>query len=391
MLLAACLMPGPPGDAAQLYGSCIQADSLANTPIGKSGLAVSCRFRARPGGALQAVRPYLIWSFTRRGYHAGTGGILRVELQADDGTPAHRPSGQVLATAAQRMTLRPTSDRFFPQLFFDRAPLLKAGTLYHVVFTNTDPDPEANFVSVNALFNRAAGTPQQPGLADEDWAMLFRSRARPAWVVRRTPGQDESFTPILEVDYAGGLSQGMGYIEFWMGAPKPIAGPAAVRERFTVTGPGRRVASVAVRVRRLAGGAPLVATLEGGNGQVLATAKAEGPDLAPSPSGSLGGCGWVTFDLPGRPTLAPGRTYQLVFSCPGPGRFEAFPMRKGTDKGFSDATLFGDGHAEFTAGQGWAGWEQWGKRGLTNADLQFYFTCVPDPPMPDPSLAKRGK
>ena len=261
MLLAACLMPGPPGDAAQLYGSCIQADSLANTPIGKSGLAVSCRFRARPGGALQAVRPYLIWSFT----------------------------------------------------------------------------------------------------------------------------------PILEVDYAGGLSQGMGYIEFWMGAPKPIAGPAAVRERFTVTGPGRRVASVAVRVRRLAGGAPLVATLEGGNGQVLATAKAEGPDLAPSPSGSLGGCGWVTFDLPGRPTLAPGRTYQLVFSCPGPGRFEAFPMRKGTDKGFSDATLFGDGHAEFTAGQGWAGWEQWGKRGLTNADLQFYFTCVPDPPMPDPSLAKRGK
>jgi len=374
-----CLFLGPLGATAQgaFYGPCIQADALANTPIGKAGLAVSCRFRARPGGALRAVRPYLIWSFARKGYHAGTGGTLKVELQADDGTPAHLPSGQVLATAGQRMTLMPTSDRFFPQLTFDRAPLLKAGSLYHVVFTNTDADPEANFVSVNALFNRSAGTPQQPGLADEDWAMLFRSRAKPAWVVRRTPGEDESFTPILELDYANGQSQGMGYIEFWMGAPKPIAGPAAVRERFTVTGAPRTVVSLSVRVRRLEGRAALVATLEGGDGKVLATAKAEGQNLAPSPSASLGGCGWVTFSLPGRPVLAPGRTYQVVFSCPGPGRFEAFPMRKGTDKGFSEATLFADGHAEFTDGRGWAGWEQWGKRGLTNADLQFYFTCAP--------------
>ena len=395
-IILAALLLNTLGACAQgvFYGSCIQADALANTPIGKAGLAVSYRFRAKPGGPLQAIRPYLIWSFKKQGYHAGTGGMLKVELQADDGSAAHLPSGKALATVVQRMAIVPTSDRFFPQLYFDRAPILEAGKLYHVVFTNTDPDPDGNFVSVNALFNRAAGAPQQPGLPDTDWAMLFRSKAKPAWVPRCTPGEHESFTPILEVDYANGQSQGMGYIEFWMGAPKPIAGAASVRELFTVTGPARRVTSVAVRVRLLEGGAPLQVRLEGGDGQVLATGKGDGLPPA-SPTSSLGGCGWVTCALPGDAQLSPGKTYRLVLTCPGSGKYEAFPMRKGTDKGFSDATLFGDGHAEYNDGHGWAGWEQWGKRGLTNADLQFYFVCAPIQapeanrkparrPMPDP-------
>jgi hypothetical protein len=378
-MLALCLALNPLGAGAQgvLYGSCRQADSLANTPIGKGGVQVSCRFRANPGGVFQAIRPYLIWSFAKKGYHAGSGGTLKVELQSDDGSAAHLPTGPVLATNVQRMSLVPTSDRFFPQMFFDKAPVLKAGELYHLVISNTDPDPEGNFVSVNALFNKEGATPQQPGLADTDWAMLFRSKAKPAWVVRRTPGTAESFTPILEVDYANGRSQGMGYVEFWMGAPKAISGRAAVREIFTVTGPPRKVASVSVRVRRLSGTAPLAAALEQGDGKVVEVGKGDGTSLTPCASGSLGGCGWMTFALPGQPTLAPGKTYHLVLTCPGPGAYEAFPMRKGTDKGFSDATLFGDGHAEFDDGHGWAGWEQWGKKGLTNADLQIYFTCVP--------------
>jgi hypothetical protein len=359
-----------------LYGSCIQADSLANTPIGKGGIQVSYRFRARPGGVFQAIRPYLIWSFKKQGYHAGTGGTLKVELQSDDDAPAHLPSGRVLATNVRRMSIVPTNDGFFPQMFFDKAPVLKAGALYHLVFSNTDPDPEGNFVSVNALFNKSAGSPQQPGRDDTDWGMLFRTKAKPAWVIRRTPGSDESFTPILEVEYAGGRSQGMGYIEFWMGAPKGIQGSAAVRERFTVTGPVRRVASVSVRVRRLSGAAPLAVTLEEADGKVVDVGKGDGRLLPESASGSLGGCAWATFNLPSRPALSPGKTYHLILTCAGAARYEAFPMRKGSDKGFSDATLFGDGHAEFNDGHGWAGWDQWGKKGLTNADLQFYFTCI---------------
>jgi hypothetical protein len=357
------------------YGPCIQADALANTPIGRSGLEASYRFRAQYSGALQSIRPYLIWSFKKKGYHAGSGGTLRVELQADDGSPDHRPAGQVLATCGQRMALMPASDRFYPQLFFDRPPVLKAGTLYHLVFRNTDPDPEGNFVSVNALFNKQAGAPHQPGRNDLDWAMLFRSKDKPAWVERNTPGEHESFTPILELYYQDGPSQGMGYIEFWIGAPAAIAGPARVRETFTVSGPARPVVALTVRVRHLAGGAPLVATLEQADGKVLATGRGDGRVLPVTASGSLPGGEWATFSLPGAPVLASGRTYNLVLSCPAGGRYEAFPMRKGTDKGFSDATLFADGHAECDSGSGWTGWTQWGQSGLTNSDLQFYFTC----------------
>jgi len=374
MMVSMCaLLPLAARAQGVCYGPAIQADSLANTPVGKGGLEVSYRFKANPGGQLQAVRPFLIWSFKKKGYHGGTGGTLRVELQADDGSAAHLPSGQVLASNVQRMSILPTSDRFYPQLFFDKAVALKAGALYHLVFRNLDPDPEGNFLSVNALFNKNGCAPQQPRLAEGDWAMLFRTRAKPAWVPRRTPGTDESFTPILEVDYANGASQGMGYMEFWMGAAKPIAGPAGVREVFTVTGASRKVVALALRVRRLTGTGPLGFTLEQADGKVLATGQGEASQVPPSPPASLGGCAWMRFPLPTQPTLAVGRAYHLEFRAPA-GSYEAFPMRKGTDKGFSDATLFGDGHAEFNNGGGWAGWEQWGKKGLVNADLQFYFT-----------------
>jgi len=377
MTLLILLAPAGLGAPAGLYGPCIGADSLANTPIGKGGIQVSCRFRADPGGVFQGARPYLIWSFKRPGYHAGTGGTLKVQLQEDDGTPEHRPSGQVLATSVRRLALVATSDRFYPRLVFDRAPVLRRGRLYHLVFSNTDPDPEHQFVSINALFLKSGSAPLQPGQADTDWAMLMRSRTSPEWAVRRTPGTREGFTPILEIDYAGGRSQGMGYVEFWMGAPRPVSGPARVREVFTVTGPPRQAASVSVRVRRLGGGAPLTLGLEQEDGKVLARGATQGPPPDCTPSGALGGCGWATLTFPGPVPLVPGRTYHLVLSAPAQARFEAFPMRKGTDKGFSAATLFTDGHAEFSAAGPWAGWEQWGQRGLTNADLQFFFRLEP--------------
>ncbi len=374
MAALACLLPL--GAQGAFYGPALRGDSLANTPIGKGGIQVSCRFRADPGGVFQGARPYLIWSFRRMGYHSGTGGTLKVELQTDDGTALHRPSGQVLATNVQRLALVASSDRFYPRLAFDRAPALQPGALYHLVFSNTDPNPEGNFVSLNALFLKSCSSPLQPRLPDADWAMLVRSRTSPEWAIRRTAGTQEGFTPILEIDYAGGKSQGMGYMEFWMGAPKPISGPRRVREVFTVAGPGRRAGSVSVRVRRLAGGAPLGLRLEQEDGKLLAEGSAQGSLPACTASGSLGGSDWVTFSFPSPQLLATGKTYHLVLSAPLRTRYEAFPMRKGSDKGFSDATLFPDGHAEYSDGGGWAGWEQWGKRGLTNADLQFFFRLI---------------
>ncbi|BDU71231.1 hypothetical protein [Mesoterricola silvestris] len=359
---------------ARFYGPCTQGDSLANTPIGPSGNEVSYRFRAGPGGPLRGVRPFLIWSFRKAGYHGGTGGTLRIEIQSDDGSPAHLPSGQVLASNRQTLNLVATSDQFYPLITFDRTPVLQPGTLYHAVFSNIDPRRAANFVSLNAIFSRVADTPLQPSRSDEDWAMLFRNTAHPRWELRRSPGTREGFTPILEIYYDGGRSQGVGYVEFWMGAPRPIAGPDAVGEVFTVAGTSRKVEAVDLRVRRLGGKGPLAVRLETAEGKPVAEASCLESAPAPSASCSLGGCGWVEAAFPRPPpTLEAGRTYRLVLAAHGDGRFEAFPMRKGLDKGFTAAAVFPDGHAVFKDAGGWKGWTQWGQSNREDSDLQFYF------------------
>lgn len=373
LLLAAVLR------AAGFYGPCVQADSLANTTLGPQGNQVSCRFRADPGGTLLALRPFLIWSFRKAGYHGGTGGILRVEIQEDDGSPAHLPSGRVLATSVQRLYLVPASDQFYPRITFDRQPVLRRGTLYHAVFSNTHPRGDVNFLSLNALFSRVADRPVQPGRRDEDWALLIRNRIRPAWTERRTPGSAEAFTPILEVDCDRG-AQGLGYVEVWMGAPRPIGGPCRVGEAFTCPGPARSAAAVAVRVRSLRGSGGLDLRLETPAGKLLAQARDGGAGLAPTPGGSLGGCGWVRAVFPKPVRLEAGAAYRLVLAAPEAGAFEAFPLRKGADKGFASSTQFPEGHAEFNAGSGWNGWEQWGKANRLDSDLQFYFVLVDSDP-----------
>jgi hypothetical protein len=354
-----------------VYGPALQGDSLANTSLNHPGMEVACRFRAA-GGELAGIRPFLIWSYARKGYHAGTGGALRLEIQEDDGTTDHHPSGRVLATGSRELALSRSAQGFYPLLGFDRRPVLKAGAFYHVVIANTDPDPAANFLSINAIFTKEATGRVQPLLADEDWAMLWRLSGKAPWERRRTRNTREAFTPILEIDYGDGRSQGVGYVEFWMGAPRPIEGPARVREAFTVTGPDRVVASAAVRVRRISGQGALSLRLARGDGGTLAEAKAPAGDIPATASGSLGGSAWVTAPFPASVRLKAGARYALVLTAPAGTRYEAFPMRKGTDKGFSESTLFSDGHAEFDPGDGWRGWEQWGVPNRFDSDLQFY-------------------
>jgi hypothetical protein len=70
--------------------------------------------------------------------------------------------------------------------------------------------------------------------------------------------------------------------------------------------------------------------------------------------------------------LQGGRAYRLALASRD-GHFEAFPLRKGLDKGFTAASVFENGHAEFNSGPGWTGWEQWGQKDRKDSDLQFFF------------------
>ena len=54
--------------------------------------------------------------------------------------------------------------------------------------------------------------------------------------------------------------------------------------------------------------------------------------------------------------------------------YSVFVIRKGVAYGFGSATMFADGHAQYTSnGSTWAAFTQDGGGALDQGDLQFYF------------------
>jgi hypothetical protein len=342
------------------YGSGFSADSLANTQVGGPNLnTVSYRFQSKHAAALEAIRVFFIWSKNELGYAAGLGGTVEVQLKADDNSPAHLPTGPALATLTYSNII--ATGNYYPSLAFSNPAVLQGGALYHLVFTNIDPNPASNFVSLDAIYTDGQTAPMQGCVADADWAVLLKGGSG-AWAVR------DGFAPTLDLAFADGGHQGNGYIEIWSTAPRTISGAAAVRETFTVSGPSRTFSKVALRLKRLAGTAPLNVALETAGGTVIEQGSipaAEFLETAPN---------WVTLAFPKSQTLASRVGYNLVLTCAAGTTYSIYPMRKGADKGFSDDTYFPDGYAEFTeTGSSWAGWTQWGTPDLTDSDLQFMF------------------
>jgi len=343
-----------------MYGSAIGADGLANTQIGGTScgcpnLLSSFRFRATASASLTSIRLYLITD--REGYSSGTGGSVEVALEPDDGSSAHRPSGTTLASAG--VPLEP-----FPRVPFTDAPRLAAGTLYHLVFRNVDPEPTVNFVSLNSLFTNPPPTPRQPAFSDTDWAQLMDYGT--GWTLR------PEYTPILQLDYGDGSTAGVGYMESWVAAAKVISGDRRVRETFTVAGGSLGVATAGVRLGRVAGSGPLSLTLEDAAGSVLGQAFAAASSIPKIAADAESGAGWtrVTFDQP--VVLRDGARYSLVLSSDPSTEYRIHGIRKGSSVGFSPRTFFAEGDAEVSAGSGWVAFDPGWRGPLAEADLQFY-------------------
>jgi hypothetical protein len=370
---------GERGERVELRGpesrnSTVAADSLANTRIGGPyGTVLAFRFRSAWTGVVRGVRFYAVRnSDGRTGYSGGNGGTLRIAIAPDSRGRRHVPArGRTLATA----TLDPPSRDAWPLVRFRKPARVVAGRFYHVVFTNLDPDPQRNYVSVNALvsYGRSARTPRVAG----GLAVLLSDspdggRTPGGWHPRAQESGDR-YEPILEV--AGGRAGqhlGVGYMEVWVNNPKPIGGAQKVRQlispaaRTAITGAWLRVR------RRDDAGAPLVLRIERAGGGVLASA--EVPERA-VPSADPG---WVHVRFARRVPLDGAEQLALTATSAAPSGYEAFAIRKGTEFGFHPRTVFDGGYAQFTQGGRWVGWDQWGGRNLTNGDLQFALDTVQD-------------
>lgn len=382
--------PAPsPGAAPGFYGSGLGTDGLYNIPLGGNWVAaapykvkVSWRFRAQHTGLLKSVRPYLMYvdgPGDPGNYSSGDGGTVLVQIQTDDGTANHYPSGTALA---EFLYTTPKAGGIAPRLTFP-TPLsqLLAGVLYHIVFTNTDADPLNNFVSLNHLWLdvQTPTVPRQPTVSDTDLHTLVQANGE-IW-------DDTTFTndtPVFELAYADGFAQGFGYIEVWAEVPggplPPISGINQTRETFTVSGPSLTVSAISLRAARVSGSDPLTIQLEEGNSTLIE----EGAIPASLfPSGPLGPEGtfpsvWVTYTFTTPRTLFSGRSYNLVQSVPATSVYKVFPMRKAAEYGFAPATYFADGRAQQNSGTGWEDWSpaSWGTN-RPDGDLQFYFTLAP--------------
>ena len=364
-------------DSSGCYGAGIGSDGLANTVVGGPyGNVVSYRFRAQHSGSLQQIHIYLIPNHA--GYSAGTGGQLQVTVNSDDGTSAHNPSSTVLASYLLANPLAATPNINFPVFVFSTPPSLVQGQLYHIVFTNVDPNPTANYISVDALYYANPTTPSQPTISDIDFAELLGG-PNGSWAPRK------GYTPILELDYQDGFSELNGYMEVWIGAPQNISGSSAVRETITVSSAQENVASVSIRVARVSGSDPLIITLENGDGTMIEQGQISADQLP-----SANSDGWVTYSFSSAHTLIGGLTYHLQLTSAASSTYQEFPIRKGLAYGFRNTTYFPDGYAQFYQSGSWVGWTQWGVSNRTDSDLQFYFGLATSNPAPTISNVGNG-
>jgi hypothetical protein len=346
-------------NGAQAYGPAINADTLANTQVGGTdcscpapGTRVSYRFRAT-SDTLMSIR---IFIQDGAGYGAGTGGVFQIELQADDGSSVHAPTGASIATV-QLSPGNPVREHF-PLIAFAPAVRLTPGVLYHVVFSNADRFSAANFQSLNALHTSHPGSLTQPRYLDLDWAQLIN--VGKGWSAR------SGYAPVLQLSYGNGAIDGVGYMEVWVNNPKLVTAQSAIRETILVSGGDKRVESLWTRVRHTGGAGGLQAILERVDSTIVDQSLASA-DRIP------GTYTWVQFEFPKHPVLVSGSTYRLVLAATESAQFESFPIRRGLSYGFRPASVFADGYAEFQDGTDWRVWASPSGGGRKEGDLQFYF------------------
>lgn len=335
--------PPPSSNASSHYGVGINADELANLRIGVDGSKVSLRFRAATSSTLNAVRLYVK---TGSGYSGGTGGSWNIRLETDDGTSNHYPSGDALAT-----TSKTSLSGGFPLISFSSPASLSEGEIYHLVISNGDPNPTVNFVSINNLVTFSMPNPLQPTMADSDWMTLMYNGG---WTNNKK-------TPVLELDYGHGGSQGIAYVDAWASTRASISGSNTIRETFTVSGGDRSVESVRFRLARASGSSPLKVRLEEADGTLIEEGTVPASNIGSSDT-------WATYAFSGVRTLASGQSYNLVLSTASDTKYTAEAIQKGKNYGFASTTYFNDGYAQVNSGSGWSG-----VRSRTDADFQFFF------------------
>jgi hypothetical protein len=343
------------GPVAGTYGTAIQYDTLGNLRVGIDGNPIAMRFRAAQTSTLVSVR---VMEVTQPGYGGGTYGTTHIALKADDGT-AHMPTGAELATCPNYTPVEGNGMLHT----FSTPYAVTAGTLYHIVFTNTDGSPTVNYASLDSIRLGVDLTPRQPGYSDVDVAYVYESGG--SWYTF------PHHTPVFDCVYGNGVHYGIAYIDSAIGANAGVVNGTnyMMRQSFTVSGGNRTVTGVYARAGKDAGGTdPLILRLETAAGAEIESVSipaATYPTYGVSETMGYGGASFASSHV-----LTNGQAYNLRLSTAAGTTYRMRLIRSGEDYGYGAATYFSDGYAwKTTNGTDWTG----AGSAPTEDHLQFYF------------------
>lgn len=200
-------------------------NGLSNLEIGGLNLRQPAyRWRCGRSGVLTTFSWFCKADGASGAYSKGTGGTIKLDILADDGTALHRPTGASLATAS----VAPGVASAVQTMTWGTPLSVTAGTLYHYVFTNTDGSPTTNYVSEDS-FDQVVSNPRQRGASDTDLAMMMNDNSA-GWAI------NTGHTPCcFDVGYQDGYHDGVGFFDALSGSGLRDIGGAnnAVRLNFT--------------------------------------------------------------------------------------------------------------------------------------------------------------
>jgi len=351
--------PEPSYDTGDRLGQTIEGAGSANFAWLKyPGRKLGIAFKAPKSGSLRQIT--LQWK-SSGGYGAGNYGTYNFELQTNGAR--NYPSGSAIGRASgvkPRGAMGGYADGAFS---FPINASLNAGQIYHLVVTNTDPNPGSNWSSPNGLMTRV-----QPWDGAGSRAAVYENGSWQPWSSQDNPWNtagsnyvNGQHIPVM-FTWSDGSATDDPYYSASISSGARLSGSSRAGQYIEWSGPSTTIRRIGLSVKRSGSPGALLYHLEKVGGGDLATGA-----LATAAQVDARAQTWVYATLSRPVTLSSGQAYRLWFEAPGGGSGYYFT-----------APVYGENRPANWLETGWGGTRSHFIRGsgsswsaMNSADLSF--------------------